>query len=49
MNAVTNYEDLAAYRRAVSEMYVRWYCPLAPSKNWLTVPILADELRYIGE
>jgi hypothetical protein len=49
MNAVTDYEALAAYRRAVSEVYACWYCPLAPSKNWLTVPNLADELRYIGE
>ena len=27
----------------------RWYCPLAPSENWLTVPIRAGELRYAGE
>ena len=27
----------------------RWYCPLAPSENWLTVPIPAGELSYTGE
>ena len=27
----------------------RWYCPLAPSENWLTVAIRAGELRYAGE
>jgi len=27
----------------------RWYCPLAPPENWLTVPILAGELKYAGE
>jgi uncharacterized protein (DUF1684 family) len=27
----------------------RWYCPLAPSENWLAVPIPAGELRYAGE
>ena len=27
----------------------RWYCPLAPSENWLTVVIRAGELRYAEE
>ena len=27
----------------------RWYCPLAPAENLLTVPIQAGELRYAGE
>ena len=27
----------------------RWYCPLAPAENLLTVPIRAGELRYAGE
>jgi len=26
----------------------RWYCPLPPSENWLTVAIPAGELRYAG-
>jgi len=27
----------------------RWYCPLAPSDDWLTVAIRAGELRYAEE
>ena len=27
----------------------RWYCPLTPPENWLTIPIRAGELRYAGE